>query len=160
MKKNSQHLQNFKAKFTATAFSNVFWIWFKFSRNISEFRESWRSGLRSWRNEGGKRFEPVSGSILFWKNTDNAVKLNNSPHSPQKYVRNTRWKFFLPHFMALLTKIHRQTSTWVWNESLKTCHRDISEWISNLLIFNKFNCQKIYRHWKKFKKRYIQIIKK
>ena len=34
---------------------------------------------------------------------------HDSPHSPQKDVRNTRWKLFF--FTALLTKIHRQTST-------------------------------------------------
>ena len=33
----------------------------------------------------------------------------DSPHSPQKDVRNTRWKlfFFSPHFTAFLTKNHR-----------------------------------------------------
>ena len=32
----------------------------------------------------------------------------DSPHSPRKDVRNTRWKlFFSPHFTAFLTKIHR-----------------------------------------------------
>ena len=40
-------------------FSNVYWIWFKFTRNIIEVSESWRSGIRRWRHKGGKRFEPV-----------------------------------------------------------------------------------------------------
>ena len=90
--------------------SNVYSIWFKFSWNINKVRDSWSSGISSWRHAGGQRFEPLWGRFIFvrilrtrWK------KINrDSRHSPQKDVTNTQWKFF---FTEVLMKIHRQTST-------------------------------------------------
>ena len=98
--------------------SKVYSIWFKFTRNLKDVRESWRSGLSSGRHAGGQRFETVWGRFFFvriqktrWKK----IIHRDSPHSPQKDVRNTRWNFFLsPHFTAFLTTIHRQTSTRVF----------------------------------------------
>ena len=40
-----------------------------------EVSDSWRSGIKSWRHTGGKKLEPVYGS----ENTENPVKINNSP---------------------------------------------------------------------------------
>ena len=102
--KNSPHL-----------LSNVYSIWFKFTRNAKVVSDSWGSGVSSWRHAGGQRIEPVWGRFFFvrilrtrWKK----IIHRDSPHSPQKDVRNTRWKlFFSPHFTAFLTKIHHQTST-------------------------------------------------
>ena len=54
---------------------------------MQEVSESWRSGLSCFRYVGV--LTPIV-TILFGKNTENAVKINNSPHSPQKDVRNTR----------------------------------------------------------------------
>ena len=76
-------LQKFTAKFTAILtkklsqlFSNLYWIWFIFTRNSIEVSDSSRSGIRSWRNAGGERFDPVYGSFFFAENT---VKISNSP---------------------------------------------------------------------------------
>ena len=96
--------------------SKVYSIWFKLTRNCADGSDSCPSGLSSWRHAGGHRFEPVWGRIFFVRILRKRWKLiihRDSPHSPQKDVRNTRWKlcFFLPHFTAFLTKFHRQTST-------------------------------------------------
>ena len=118
--------------------SKVYSIWFKFTRKFNDFRESWRSGLSSGSHAGGQRFEHVWGRLFFCKNTENAVKMNNSPHftafltkihskihrisykkSPhqllwQNNVRNVVKavnavkKNNSPHFTAFLTKIHRK----------------------------------------------------
>ena len=93
--KNSPHL-----------LSNVYSIWIKFRRIIKAVRESWRSGIRSWRHAVGQRLEPVSWSF-FCKNTENAVKINNSPRfTPftakrcKKYVvKIIFFHRFSPHFL-------------------------------------------------------------
>ena len=56
--------------------SKVYSIWFKFTRKFNDVRENWRSGLSS-----GSHAEVRTSvrTTLFCKNTDNAVKINNSP---------------------------------------------------------------------------------
>ena len=78
--------------------SKVYSMWFKFTRNFKDVSESWLSGLSSGRQAGGQRFEPVCGLLFFfvwilrtrWK----YIIHRDSPHSPQKDPRNTRWKLF------------------------------------------------------------------
>ena len=104
--KNSPHL-----------LSNVYSIWFKFTRNAKVVSDSWGSGVSSWRHAGGQRIEPVRGRFFFCKNTENAVKKNNSPRFTaftaftakrcKKYA--VKIIFFSPHFTAFLTKNHHQT---------------------------------------------------
>ena len=69
-------------------FFNNYWIWFEFTKNIIDLRDSWCSEIRSWRHEESERFESCT-EVSFCKNTENAVKISNSPHSPQKDVGNT-----------------------------------------------------------------------
>ena len=55
------------------------------------------------------------GDDFFCKDTENAVKINNSPRftafTAFTAKRCTNKLFFSPHFTAFLTKIYRQTST-------------------------------------------------
>ena len=84
--KNSSHL-----------FSNLYWTWFKFTRNIKDARDIWGSGIRSWRHEGSKRFEPVKSFVFFVRILRaqlNKIIHRDSSHSPQKAIKNMRWKLF------------------------------------------------------------------
>ena len=65
LRKNSpQNSPHFLQK-TPHLFSNVYWIWFNFTRKSIEVSDSSRSGIRSWRNAGGERFDPVYRSFFF-----------------------------------------------------------------------------------------------
>ena len=102
----------------------VYSIWFKFTRYFKDVSDIWRCGLSRWRHAGGQSFKPAWGRFFFVRKLRTRWKWiihRNSLHSPQKDVRNTRWKFFFsPHFTAFLTKIHRQTSTREGTKFLKT----------------------------------------
>ena len=93
--------------------SKVYSVWFKFTRNWKD--ESRRRGLSSWRHAGGQRFETVWGRLFYCKNTENAVKINNSARftafTAQRCKKYAVKKIF---FIAFLTKIYRQTSTRGW----------------------------------------------
>ena len=94
--RNSPH---FLQKFTAYDFK-VYSIWFKFTWNFNDVSDSWLSGQSSWRHAGGQRYEPVWGGFFFIRKLRTRWKKiihRNSPHSPQKNVRNTRWKLFFFH---------------------------------------------------------------
>ena len=60
--------------------------------------DSWRSGLRSWRLAGGQRCEPLCAWWFFFVRIHRTrwkyIFHRDSPHSPQKDVRNMQWKFF------------------------------------------------------------------
>ena len=45
--------------------SNVYSIWFKFTRFFKDVSDSWRRGLSSWRHAGGQRFETESRRFFF-----------------------------------------------------------------------------------------------
>ena len=74
--------------------------------------DSWQSGIRSWKQLGGKRFESVYGSVFFvkcWERSENKYITAIQLIHRQKDVKNTQWKLLF--FTAFLTKIQRQTST-------------------------------------------------
>ena len=71
-KNNSPHFTSFLTKIhrevlrisyrnSPHMISKVYSIWFKFTRNFKAVRDSWPSGLSSWRHAGGQRCEPVWG---------------------------------------------------------------------------------------------------
>ena len=76
------------------------------------------------------------GKILFGKNTENALKKNNSPRftafTAKRCKKYSVKKFFSPHFTAFLTKIHHQTSIHEMNIKKRTkispVHFRVFEW--------------------------------
>ena len=66
-------------KIQRICFHNVYWVWFKFTRNICDVRCSWRSGIRCCWHPGYERFEPVYGSCFFVRNPVTAAKIKFSP---------------------------------------------------------------------------------
>ena len=89
------------------------------SRNCKEVSDSWRSGLNNWRHAGGQRLETVWGRFFFLRILRTRWKLiihRDSPRSPQKDVRNRRWKSFFfhrisPHFLRNFTAKPRPGSS-------------------------------------------------
>ena len=59
--------------------SKVYSIWFKFTRKFNDVRESWRSELSSGKSCRRAEVRTRVRTTLFCKNTENAVKINNSP---------------------------------------------------------------------------------
>ena len=70
----SKILQIFTAKFNA---------YLKFTGNIIDVSDRWRSGIRSWWHAVGEWFEPLYGSFFFGRNPVNAVKKISTLNSTQ-----------------------------------------------------------------------------
>ena len=111
--------QKFTANFTAVLTKNYHIPKFTHSDLISQDVSVEQRQLAQWNKQfkgrRDQRLESARGRTFFvriqrtrWKKIVHC----NSPHSPQKDVKNKLWKiFFPPIFIAFLTKIHRQTFT-------------------------------------------------
>ena len=132
-KNKSQHfLQQFNAKFIAFPtiksprnsphflqknsphlLSNVCWIWFKFSTNIVEVRDSWHSAKEVERMQDVRVSNPckeVSFLFEYWERSENLKKFSAIHRTHRKKdVRKTRGKLFFLN--AFHTIFPRQTST-------------------------------------------------
>ena len=106
--------------------------------------DSWRSGLSSGRHAGGQRFEV--GKLLFCKNAENAVKINNSPRFTaftakrcKKYaVKIIFFHRISPHFLRKFTAKPRPG--WASLARHFKCTVSIFQGISLLSIRRAFVC--------------------
>ena len=85
--------------------SKFYSIWFKFTRNCEDVSDSWCSGLSSWTNAGGPRFQQEWGRIFFCKNAENVVKINNSPRFTAFTAK--RCKKYAVKIIFFFTAFHR-----------------------------------------------------
>ena len=97
----SQILQIFTANFNA---------YLKFTGNIIEVSDSWRSGIRSCQNAGGERCETVHGSFFFRKKSVQCGEKNFTAIKKQKltafnaktFGRFAAKKFFFHRYSPLI----------------------------------------------------------
>ena len=132
-------------------FNNVYWIWFKFTKNRNEVSDSWRSGMRSCWHAGGERFKPVyrffftANPWMRWKKDISALKTANlkisplkkanltknsmlSPPSSQKDAGALWWNFFFHRYSPpLLHYFFDKTLT--RDLIINYCHR-LNNWIN------------------------------